>query len=92
MCDYTPFSIISGFSTLTKVPNQEPERLVMHIFLLRFILFSVDKRYIFTIDDLDTVAPAYEYFMAKLTDLDPEQCWNISIEELSTEKIHQTFC
>ena len=63
----------------------------MHIFLLRFILFSVDKRYIFTIDDLYTVAPAYEYFMDR-PDLDPQQCWNISIEELSTEKIHQTFC
>ena len=57
---------------------------------LEFV-FSVDKRYIFTIDDLDAVAPAYEYFIAKLTDLSCNQ-WNIYNEELSVEDVKQYFC
>ena len=55
-------------------------------------IFTIDKRYIFTIDDMETVAPSYEYFIAKLTDLDPEEAWNMNREEIPAEQIHQTFC
>jgi len=33
------------------------------------ILFSVEKRYIFTVETLDTVAPAFDYFETQLEDL-----------------------
>ena len=58
---------------------------------LEFI-FTIDKRYIFTIDDMETVAPSYEYFMSQLTDLDQTGAWNIKIEEIPADQIHQTFC
>ena len=58
---------------------------------LEFI-FTIDKRYIFTIDDMETVAPSYEYFMSQLTDLDPAEAWNIKCEEIPADQIHQTFC
>ena len=58
---------------------------------LEFIL-TIDKRYIFTIDDMETVAPSYEYFMSQLTDLDPAEAWNIKCEEIPADQIHQTFC
>ena len=58
---------------------------------LEFI-FTIDKRYIFTIDDMETVAPSYEYFMSQLTDLDPAEAWNIKCEEIPVDQIHQTFC
>ena len=41
---------------------------------------------------METVAPSYEYFIAKLTDLDPEEAWNMNREEIPAEQIHQTFC
>ena len=31
-----------------------------------FFLVNTDPRYVFTIADLDTVAPAYDFFMEKL--------------------------
>lgn len=45
----------------------------------------ISTRYVFTVDDLDTVAPMYEYFLEKLDWL---KCQNLSqidwtIEELS---------
>lgn len=29
------------------------------------ILFTVEKRYVFTIKDLDTVAPSFDYFLSR---------------------------
>ncbi len=49
-------------------------------------LFAIDKRYIFTTEDLDTVAPSYEYFMAKVLDL---PC---HIEEILEVDVKQSIC
>ena len=49
-------------------------------------LFSIDKRYIFTLDDLETVAPAYEFFVAKFADLE----FDFDLEEISN--VPQHFC
>ena len=46
----------------------------------KLFFFSIEKRYIFTIDDLDTIAPSYEYFMAKLDDLIKTLYW-FSVDE-----------
>ena len=40
-------------------------------------MFSIEKRYIFTIDDLDTIAPSYEFFVAKLDELIKIWKWGI---------------
>ena len=53
--------------------------------------FTIDKRYLFTIDALDTIAPAYEYFMAKLEEF-RESNFQVKIEEYTPEEIHQAFC
>lgn len=50
--------------------------------------FSIDKRYIFTLSDLDTVAPSYEYFMSKLQDLQS----NVSVKEIHVQDVKQYFC
>ena len=53
--------------------------------------FTIDKRYLFTIDALDTIAPAYEYFVAKLEEF-RENDFQVEIEELIPKDIHQAFC
>ena len=59
-------------------------------------LFSIEKRYIFTIDDLDTIAPSYEYFMAKLDDLfknpNLEFSCTFDLSEYSVNDVKQYFC
>lgn len=57
-------------------------------------LFSVDKRYIFTIDQLETVAPSYEYFIAKLEELKSNVPKYIFFEENEHEvsDVKQSFC
>ena len=59
-------------------------------------LFSIEKRYIFTVDDLDTIAPSYEYFIAKLDDLvknsNFETHWTFELMEYSSSDVKQYFC
>ena len=43
------------------------------------ILFSVEKRYIFTVETLDTVAPAFDYFETQLEDLKSDLLENQNI-------------
>ena len=57
----------------------------------KIFYFTIDKRYVFTLDDLDTVAPAYEYFMAKLEKF-AENSQEISINESYPNEIRQAFC
>ena len=54
------------------------------------LYFAIDKRYIFTLDDLETVAPAYEYFMSKIDELRAWKKLTVSIYEES--EIEQAFC
>ena len=62
----------------------------------KLFLFSIEKRYIFTIDDLDTIAPSYEYFMAKLDDLIKiptfQSKWTFDLSEYSVCDLKQYFC
>ena len=60
----------------------------------KIFYFTIDKRYVFTLNDLDTVAPAYEYFMAKLEELAEleENSQEISINESYPNEIRQAFC
>ena len=62
----------------------------------KLFLFSIEKRYIFTIDDLDTIAPSYEYFMAKLDDLVKtptfQSKWTFDLSEYSICDLTQYFC
>lgn len=46
---------------------------------------SLEKRYVFTVADMDTVAPAYDHFVNQLANLD------IRIELLNTD-FKQYFC
>ena len=59
-------------------------------------LFSIEKRYIFTVDDLDTIAPSYEFFMAKIDDLiknnNLQSHWMFELSELSIDDVKQYFC
>ena len=54
------------------------------------LYFAIDKRYIFTLDALETVAPAYEYFMSKIDELRAWKKLTVSIYEES--EIEQAFC
>ena len=54
------------------------------------LYFAIDKRYIFTLDVLDAIAPAYEYFMAKLDEFCVTK--EIKILEYYPEEIDQAFC
>ncbi len=54
-------------------------------------LFTVEKRYIFTVDDLDVVAPSYEYFLAKCTDLESDSI-RVDVNITSEQDINQYFC
>ena len=64
----------------------------------RRFLFTVEKRFIFTIKDLRTVAPAYEYFMAKMKEKLLEEggqvreMYNVKVEVMNGDKITQIFC
>ena len=59
-------------------------------------LFSIEKRYIFTVDDLDTIAPSYAYFIVKLDDLvknsNFESHWTFELMEYSSSDVKQYFC
>ena len=73
---------------LVKHPNLEKRR----------FLFSVEKRFVFTIKDLRTVAHAFEYFMTKMKQkLFEEGCrvrdaYDVNVEVMSGDRITQTFC
>lgn len=58
-------------------------------------LASVEKRYIFTVDDLDTVAPSYDYFCQQLTQLEQQlnsdKC-TVEISEIEQDTFKQSFC
>ena len=54
------------------------------------LYFAIDKRYVFTLDALETVAPAYEYFMTKIDELNALKKITVSIYEES--EIEQAFC
>lgn len=58
----------------------------------RLCLLTIEKRYIFTLDDLDTVAPSFEYFMSKLDDLQAELDQKLIIDEFSIVDVKQSFC
>ena len=64
----------------------------------RRFLFSVEKRFVFTIKDLRTVAHAFEYFMAKMKEKLLEEggrvrgSYDVKVEVMSGDKITQTFC
>lgn len=62
----------------------------------KHFLFSIEKRYIFTVDDLDTIAPSYEYFMAKLDDLIKKSTfqskWTFDLSEYYVNDVKQYFC
>ena len=55
---------------------------------VHLFLFSIEKRYIFTTDDLDTVAPCYEYFMSRLLDEIP----GVRLITHDNGLIRQSFC
>ncbi len=55
------------------------------------ILFSVEKRYIFTIKTLDTVAPAFDYFETKLEDLKSDLLDNLNIG-LDIQRVNLILC
>ena len=60
------------------------------------ILFTLEKRYIFTVKNLDTVAPAFDYFVTQLEDLKSDLLlnWNLilNIEPVPLHQICQSFC
>ena len=64
----------------------------------RRFLFSVEKRFVFTIKDLLTVAHAFEYFMAKMTEKLLEEgnrvrgTYDVKVEVINGDEITQTFC
>jgi predicted nicotinamide N-methyase len=59
-------------------------------------LFSVEKRYIFSVDSLDTVAPAFDYFETRLEDLKSDLLLNdnviLEIDYIPISQIFQSFC
>ena len=60
------------------------------------ILFTLEKRYIFTVKNLDTVAPAFDYFVTQLEDLKSDLLLNwkliLNIEPVPLHQICQSFC
>jgi len=64
----------------------------------RRFLFTVEKRFVFTIKDLRTVAHAYEHFLAKMKEkfLDEggriSEMYDVEVEVMSGDKITQIFC
>lgn len=60
------------------------------------IWFSVEKRFIFSVDSLDTMAPAFDYFVTLLEDLRSDLFVNdnivLSIDFLTLSTIKQSFC
>lgn len=53
------------------------------------VLISLEKRFVFTLKALDTVAPAYDYFRSKLTG--QEQLYDLRVQDISV-KFKQYFC
>jgi len=76
------FNVISKYS-LDNSANNDPD-------FDKKLYFAIDKRYIFTLDALETVAPAYEYFMSKIDELRAWKKLTVSIYEES--EIEQAFC
>lgn len=76
------FNVISKYS-LNNSANNDPD-------FDKKLYFAIDKRYIFTLDALETVAPAYEYFMSKIDELRAWKKLTVSIYEES--EIEQAFC
>ena len=64
----------------------------------RRFLFSVERRFVFTIKDLRTVAHAFEYFMEKMREKFLEEggrvraTYDVKVEVMGGDKITQTFC
>ena len=73
---------------LIKYPKMERRR----------FLFTVEKRFVFTIKDLRTVAHAFEYFMAKMKERLLEEggqvheMYDVKVEVMNGDKITQIFC
>lgn len=53
------------------------------------VLISLEKRFVFTLEALDTVAPAYDYFQSKLTS--QEQLYDLRVQDISVN-FKQYFC
>jgi len=59
----------------------------------RSFIIAMEKRFVFTIEDLDTVAPAYDYFLDLLNQLqsDPPLGYSMHVEQIDTN-FPQYFC
>lgn len=59
----------------------------------RSFIIAMEKRFVFTIEDLDTVAPAYDYFLELLNQLqsDPPLGYSMSVDQIDIN-FPQYFC
>ena len=62
----------------------------------KIFLFSVEKRFIFSLDVIDTVAPAFDYFVTLLehlkSDLISSEGVILSIDFVPLDLVKQSFC
>ena len=80
--------IVETLKMLLIVQQKEAEK--------KTILLTLEKRYIFTVKNLDTVAPAFDYFVTQLEDLKSDLLlnWNLilNIDPVPLHQIRQSFC
>ena len=88
--------VIYDFDVTDGIVNTLKKLACLKPFKPKTFLFSVEKRFIFCVESLDTVAPAFDYFVTLLEDLKSDLFLSagivLSIDLLTLASINQTFC
>lgn len=88
--------VIYDFDVTDGIVNVVKKVACLQPFKPKTFLFSVEKRFIFSVESLDTVAPAFDYFVTLLEDLKSDLSVKhniaLSVDYLTLSSINQAFC